>query len=208
LSRAPDNTWSRRRAAVSAEAEIERRAADAATRAQRQAELEEKSDADILKELKLQDPEAMQAGDDFAAFMREDVPERLRKRALRALWRSNPVLACVDDLVEYGEDFKAEWTPGEVIRTAYQVGKGMLAHVQEMERQAKAEAAIDADEVDEVEEIAVEPMSGPEVEPEVETAMSDAEAEPPAPGPDVEPQEDEPQYVPLRRMRFEFDGAA
>ncbi len=118
--------WSRRKAAVLAEAEAERQAQAAAVVAQERAALEEKSDAEILAELGLQEPESMQEGDDFSAFMRAQVPERLRKRALRMLWRSNPVLANVDNLVDYGEDFAAEGILGEVVQTIYQVGKGIL----------------------------------------------------------------------------------
>ncbi len=103
-----ENIWSRRRAAVLAEAEADTKTAERADAAVKQAAMAEKSDADILLELNLKDPDQMQQGDDFTSFMLAEVPERLRKRALRTLWRSNPVLACVDDLLDYGDDFKAE----------------------------------------------------------------------------------------------------
>jgi hypothetical protein len=76
-------------------------------------------------------------GDDFSVFMSKTVPDRIRRRALRILWRSNPVLANVDMLVDYGEDFTDAAMAVENIQTAYQVGKGMLKHVQEMARQAE-----------------------------------------------------------------------
>lgn len=213
MSRVHDNSWLRRRAAVSAEAEADRQAAITVARAELQSAQAEKSDADILSELSLQDPDEMLAGDDFSGFMRDEVPERLRKRALRALWRSNPVLACVDDLLEYGEDFKAEWTAGEVIRTTYQVGKGMLAHVKEMERQAEEEARVVSEAV-----IGPEDELGPETDMTGtdEDALIEPEAEPEQATVTIEgdvatflPEpENEPEYVPMRRMRFEFDGVA
>lgn len=136
--------WSRRRAGVSAEAEAEEKRLQAEVLAQEQAELAEKSDAEILQDLNLPDPDTLTTGDDFTVFMARAVPERIRRRALRTLWRSNPVLANVDSLVDYGEDFTDSATVVENLQTAYQIGKGMLEHVEEMARQAEqAEAPED-----------------------------------------------------------------
>ncbi|MDE0303623.1 MAG: DUF3306 domain-containing protein [Albidovulum sp.] len=124
--------WSRRKAAVKAEAKADRQAEELARQAGTQEQLEEKSDDEILAELKLPDPDALQAGDDFSAFMAKAVPDRLRRRALRRLWLTNPVLANLDELLEYGEDYTDAATVVENLQTAYQVGKGMLAHVEKM----------------------------------------------------------------------------
>ena len=129
--------WSRRKAAVAAEADAELQAQEAALRAEEQAALEKKSDDEILKELDLPDPDTLGAGDDFAAFMKQAVPERLRRRALRRLWVSNPVLANLDALVDYGEDYTDAANVIENLQSTYVVGKGMLAHVEEMARQAE-----------------------------------------------------------------------
>lgn len=146
------NRWSRRRAAVQAEAEADAKALDDAVVAQERTALEEKTDEQILVELKLPDPDDMKMGDDFSAFMKGAVPERLRKRALRKLWLSNPVLANVDNLVDYGEDFAAEAKLGGVVKTAYQVGKGMLKHIEEMaDQDAKEETTEPEQEVPELE---------------------------------------------------------
>ena len=139
--------WSRRKAAVLAEAEAEKQAQLAAVAAQERAALAEKTDAEALAELGLQEPETLQAGDDFSAFMQAQVPERLRKRALRVLWRSNPVLANVDNLVDYGEDFAAEGVLGEVIQTVYQVGKGILAEPEEAEAEPEAVVVAEATQI-------------------------------------------------------------
>lgn len=85
---------------------------------------EERSDEEILEALGLPDPDTLKSGDDFSAFMSKAVPARLRSRALRKLWISNPVLANLDELVDYGGDFTDAATVIENLATGYQVGKG------------------------------------------------------------------------------------
>lgn len=174
--------WSRRRAAVAAEAEAEVKATEAAAHAEEQAKLEELSDEQLLEQLDLPDPDTMQAGDDFAAFMQKAVPERLRRRALRRLWTSNPVLANVDMLVDYGEDFTDSALVVENLQTAYQVGKGMKAHVDELARQAReleglgeeTEVAADTDTATEAEEEASQdtPVAEAPDAPSTETSLN------------------------------------
>ena len=129
--------WARRKAKVEAETLAEQAAVEQIVLAEQHAVLEEKTDAELLVELDLPDPSTLVMGDDFSVFMSKTVPDRIRRRALRTLWRSNPVLANVDMLVDYGEDFTDAAMAVENIQTAYQVGKGMLKHVQEMARQAE-----------------------------------------------------------------------
>lgn len=85
-----------------------------------------KTDAEILEELGLPDPDALRPGDDVRGFMAEAVPARLRSRALRKLWVGNPVLANLDELVDYGEDFTDAATVVENLASAWQVGRGYL----------------------------------------------------------------------------------
>ena len=122
----PD-AWTRRRAAVQAEADMAARQEQKAVLAEHHEQLAELSEAEVLAELDLPAPESLEAGDDFSAFMKSTVPAAIRNRALRKLWLSNPVLANVDNLVDYGEDFAAEGKIAGVIKTAYRVGKGLLA---------------------------------------------------------------------------------
>ena len=132
--------WSRRKARVAAE-QAEAKAAEAEVEAAKsRAALEEKSDAEILADLELKDPDTLEPGDDFTAFLRSEVPERLRRRALRRLWRSNAVLANLDSLVDYGEDYTDSARVVENLQTAYRVGKGMLGHVLHEEK-AEVKAA-------------------------------------------------------------------
>jgi len=194
--------WSRRKAQVAAEGAAEARAAEAA----QDAALAEKSDAEICEELGLPDPDTLEAGGDFRAFMDKAVPERLRRRALRRLWLSNPALANLDGMVDYGEDFTDSACVIEGMQTAYQVGKGMLAHVQEMARQAEAEAVAEAGDD------APEPMALAAAEAEAETSHeAEAEAAPevataPQEAAPAEAEDDAP--LPRRRMRFAFADTA
>jgi hypothetical protein len=131
--------WSRRQAAVVAEAKAEEQANAAAQAAARDAELAEKSDDEILAELDLPVPESLSEGDDFKVFLTDQIPARIKTRALRHLWRANPVLACVDGLVDYGEDFTDAARVIEGLQSAYQVGKGMTKHVEALAQEAEAE---------------------------------------------------------------------
>ena len=145
--------WSRRKQAVDAEAKNELEKQLAAEEDKAAEAIEVQTDEKILEELGLQDPETLQAGDDFSAFMAKAVPTRLRNRALRKLWLSNPALANLDALLDYGEDFTTNADAVEVIQTSYQVGKGLLAHVQEMERQEEVKLlAQNVEEAPQVEE--------------------------------------------------------
>ncbi|MGX1495378.1 hypothetical protein ACSSV1_000399 [Labrenzia sp. MBR-25] len=122
----PLDFWSRRKAAVreAEAAEVER--LDAELETAKRVELEEKTDAEILEELGLPDPDSLQMEDDFTRFLAKTVPERLRRRALRRLWLSNPVLANLDGLNDYEDDYTDAATAGQVVKTAYQVGRGFL----------------------------------------------------------------------------------
>ena len=175
------SAWADRKAAVQADAEALKSAEQAAVIAEQHAALAEKPEAEVLAELDLPNPDDMQAGDDFSAFMKETVPAALRNRALKRLWTSNPVLANVDMLVDYGEDFTAAADPVGIVKTIYRVGKGMLPDEEETdieETEAVAEAVEEMEEAAEFE--AAEPAPLPE--PEAPTPLA-----------------------PRRRMRFDFE---
>ncbi|MDX2482740.1 MAG: DUF3306 domain-containing protein [Pseudodonghicola sp.] len=145
LERDTGDFWSRRRAAVRAEAEAEATARLAAEQAGVEAERAgaeaDRPDEDLLRDLGLPDPDTLESGDDFSAFMQQAVPERLRRRALRRLWTSNPVLANLDGLTDYSDDFTDAAMVVPDMRTAYEVGRGMYEHVRTLVQDATAEAA-------------------------------------------------------------------
>ncbi len=140
MSRGSD-FWSRRKARVEAEEAEEARKVEAAEVEAKQKQLEEKTDSEILEELGLPDPDSLEPGQDIAGFMNKAVPERLRRRAMRQLWRLNPVLANLDGLNDYDGDFTNAATDAPGVKTAYQVGKGLLRHVQALEAQERAKTA-------------------------------------------------------------------
>jgi hypothetical protein len=190
--------WSKRKAAVEAATDAEFAEAHEATL---EASAAEKTDAEILDELGLPDPDNMKEGDDFSAFMNDLVPARLKTRALRKLWRLNPLLANVDGLVDYGEDFTDAAMVIENMQTTYQVGKGMMAHVKELARQAleKEEGVQDVPaKAAEDEELTIEELIAADVDEEAPestvVALADDDAEPEiAPSP------------PTHRMQFQFE---
>ena len=183
---AREDFWRRRKAAVRAEEDAALVMAEVQNREDAVAE---KDDATLLAELGLPDPETLEAGDDIRAFMAKAVPEHLRRMALRRLWKVNPVLANVDGLVEYGEDFTDSATVVENLQTTYQVGKGMLSHIKAMARET---------DVEEIEETPEEIVAETEVEPEPAPTMEAESTERPA-----EVIEDRQP----RRMRFRFTEA-
>jgi len=194
----PRDFWSRRRAGVEAEAEADQKSAIARAAEAEEARLAECSDEDILAELDLPEPEALQSPEQVRDFLNSAVPQRLKTRALRRLWRLNPLLANMDGLVDYGEDYTDAAMVIENMQTAYQVGKGMLtAFVEDEERTADGAGAADNAPA---EEPADDAIAAPTEEPDHPPIV--AASRDPLPGP-------EPAQVamPQRRMRFAFDTA-
>ncbi len=62
---------------------------------------------------------------DFSPYLRPGVPEALRQQALRKLWRTNPVLANLDGLNDYDEDYSTVGMIEEAVDTLFRVGRGM-----------------------------------------------------------------------------------
>ncbi|MEH6727162.1 MAG: DUF3306 domain-containing protein, partial [Hyphomicrobiales bacterium] len=104
-------------------------------------------------------------GDDFTAFMKTVVPARIRNRALRKLWLSNPALANVDMLVDYGDDFTDAATVIPGMTTAYQVGKGIVRKIEEL---------VGDDETDGIEQASEETEPPSETIPDDESQTVDA----------------------------------
>jgi hypothetical protein len=70
--------------------------------------------------------ESLDGDSDYTAFLGENVPEELAKKALRKLWTSNPVFANLDGLNDYDDDYSALGIVETVVETAYKVGKGLV----------------------------------------------------------------------------------
>ncbi len=61
---------------------------------------------------------------DFSAFMQEGVPDDVRKEALDKLWTTDPMANITDGLNDYDEDYSKWGMVKEVIKSAYQAGRG------------------------------------------------------------------------------------
>jgi Protein of unknown function (DUF3306) len=89
----------------------------------------------------LPDLESLTYESDYTPFLQKGVPVELRNQALRRLWRSSPVLANLDGLLEYGKDYSGVGTKKTLVRTAYRVGRGMIERaLEEAEHKPKAPA--------------------------------------------------------------------
>lgn len=119
-------------------------------------ELTEEDFADV-------DFDALNYESDYGRFMKEGVPETIRRRALKQLYRSNPILANVDGLNDYDDDFTDAALAVEVLQTAYKVGRGYLTD----------------DDIAELDEY------GDDDDAELETEVAEAESD--------EPESDEPK---------------
>jgi len=75
--------------------------------------------------------EELTAESDYTVFMAKNVPELLRRAALRKLWTSDPVLANLDGLNDYCEDHHLVDTAITLDQTSYRVGKGYFDEVEE-----------------------------------------------------------------------------
>jgi hypothetical protein len=96
----------------------------------------------IPEELRGIDIDSLGYDADFTVFMKAGVPEALRRKALRRLWRTNPVLACLDGLNDYEEDFTDAAVAVKGLESAYRIGKGYLfAEPDETEGEAEIAAA-------------------------------------------------------------------
>jgi len=87
----------------------------------------------------LPDVDTLDAESDYTGFLGENVPADLAKMAMRKLWRSDPVLANIDGLNDYDEDFSMVGMVSEVVKTAYQVGKGYVAADDEVDAESEGE---------------------------------------------------------------------
>jgi len=191
--------WSRMKRAAAAPAAPEPETQAEAVPAKVEPAEDERPDDEVLADLGLPDPEALEPGSDFSAFMAKAVPARIRNRALRRLWLSNPVLANVDGLVDYGGDFTDSAMVIEHLQTAYQVGRGFMDRITEMAEETGPEEAADresgADEPEANEETKAAATDGAGAEPAARSGEEDALETLMAARP-------VPVSAPSRRMRF------
>jgi len=165
--------WSRRKA----EAQIEDEVAHVDLKDEQVSDLSEPDSEHVdqppgaVDPASLPDIDKMEAGSDFSVFMQAGVPQELKNKALRKLWRVKPELANLDGLIDYGEDLTGSFKVVDHLKTAYQVGKGFLAN--DEDQQPKAVSSETEDDVLDGQTIA----KGEEKPDEIDLAAEDDQAE-------------------------------
>jgi hypothetical protein len=138
------------------------------------------SEKEILAKYNLPDPENLVQGTDITGFLRKEIPEFLRRKALRALWRSNPIFGVLDRLNEYDEDYSKAFIPEGGVKTAYKVGKGGFLDPEKRERE-RQERALNAETTTDTvrlpEPRQAEAPVQPEEDPQEETLQKEKETQ-------------------------------
>lgn len=89
--------------------------------------------------------ETLTADSDFAPFMSGKVPEFIRRKALRVLYQSHPILGFRDGLNEYDLDYNViDTLIDATTQTSYKIGEGQEEAL-EKEDTEESEAAVDVD---------------------------------------------------------------
>ncbi len=150
--------WSRRKIAVAREElpEEEAVATDAEEQSLQNAELEAELQAN-REAAEAVDLESLDEESDFSVFMKAGVPEMLKKQAMAQLWRTSPVFANVDGLVDYDDDFGSPDLIMKTFKSAYQAGRGYLDLFKGDEESEEEMTATVNDEQSEQQELSDEP---------------------------------------------------
>lgn len=128
--------------------------------------------------------DSLNGDSDFTPFMREGVPEFIKRKAMRILWRANPLFGFRDGLNDYDEDFNIVHKIIDESVGAYQVGRGHLTE-EELQKMMpeRAKKAFDEDEDDEhasdeeVKDVAEDPHAQTDTEHSEETDTEPLESE-------------------------------
>ncbi len=98
--------------------------------------------------------ESLTKDSDFTPFLRDGVPEFLKRKALRALWMADPLFNFRDGLNDYDQDFNVIHKIIDGLTGNYKVGRGYLSDAElrdmtpENTRRAFSEEAEDEEDLD------------------------------------------------------------
>lgn len=106
-------------------------------------EAEEKEMAENREAAEAIDLETLNYESDFGPFMKKGVPEVLKNLAMRKLWTSNPILANVDGLNDYDENFADPAL--NVFKSNWKVGRGFLTE-EDDEKERLRKLALEEDQ--------------------------------------------------------------
>jgi len=99
--------------------------------------------------------ESLTGESDFTPFMSEGVPEIIKRKAMRILWRANPLFGFRDEMNDYDEDYNVVHKIIDSSFGSYQVGRGHLSEEELQEMMPEnAKRAFDEDEEEIEEELA------------------------------------------------------
>jgi len=134
------------------------------------------------------DFDALDYSSDYTRFMGKDVPEMIQRRALRALWRSDPILANIDGLNDYDDDFTDAATVVQNLVSAYKTGQGYRTdeEIAAADEEHNAEAAAKAETGDDAEPAQARDETGTGAGPSAQTDVADAAGEHSVPDADSE----------------------
>ena len=82
---------------------------------------EEKTDVQELPDI-----DTLGKDSDYTPFLKDGVPNKLKRLALRKLWVSDPAFGIIDGLDDYAEDFSAIGIVAQEVLTNYKPGIGMV----------------------------------------------------------------------------------
>lgn len=153
--------WSQRKRGIDAEEAAVADEGAATPAGESEAEANEVEEAENRAAAEAVDFETLDYESDYQVFLKPGVPADLRGAALQRLWRSNPLLANLDRMNEYDEDFRTPTgAAAAVVKTAWKVGKGFVDD--ETEGTEQAAAAAETDEETDEETTAEEALAKPE----------------------------------------------
>jgi len=161
-------------------------------------ELELAANREAAEEIDL---ETIDEESDLSLFMKEGVPEALKKAALAKLWRSSPVFANIDGLVDYDDNFADPNLIMKTFTSAYKIGKGYLKEVLEEEDEVQDIAAAANDKPSDTDESLEEDEVETELQ-EVAEAQLDEDDNHPVSDVSEPLQEDEPSAAPSVPLRI------
>ena len=96
------------------------------------------SEKEALQKLKLPDPNKLKNEKDLDIFFKNNIPEKLKRIAMRRLWRLNPVIRFADaEINDYADDFTDAATVIDDLKTSYIAGKGYLFKKSSKEKKHK-----------------------------------------------------------------------
>jgi uncharacterized protein DUF3306 len=171
------------------------------------------SEQEILAKYNLPDLRNLAQGTDIKGFLKDEIPEFLRRKALRALWRSNPIFGVLDRLNEYDEDYSKALIPLGGVKTAYKVGKGGFLDLEKRERERQERALEGESNDDNVRLSEPEPTVVEEPQPETDSLTPEsadvvtetAQPEPQVQGETAETEAEAESTTPRFRPRMQFE---